>query len=48
MRKINPFPWLPFWPPVERGGPVSEVMRIVAAVMVFIAIFEALRFLLPR
>jgi hypothetical protein len=48
MRKINPFPWLPFWPAVERRDPVNEVIRIVAAVLVFIAIFEALRFLLPR
>jgi len=48
MRKINPFPWLPFWPAVERGDPVNEALRIVAAVVVFIAVFAALRFLLLR
>jgi hypothetical protein len=48
MRKINPFPWLPLWPAVERGDPVNELIRIVAAVLVFIAIFAALRLLLSR
>jgi len=48
MRKINPFPWWPFWPAVERGDPVNEALRIVAAILVFIAVFAALRLLLPR
>jgi hypothetical protein len=51
MRKTNPtnpFPWLPFWPETHSHDASDEALKIVAAILVLTAIFEALWFCLPN